>query len=234
MLLKFMSTDVFQSAILDDTTGDLAFRTKTHRPRRTRSGSQASNSSFASIRSLEKCPMASGSSEPHITLVEDAEGNIVADVTWEGDNAVLIRIGDECIKGTAELFDAAFMRILPDGVLMPTRMEYTWRLASDCLTLQNHIRSGAGSSLIPASAPRAGHDYVDLRALPEDEILEMLVCYLLLSSLRERMYSIKPQAYSHTRNQRTTQRQPLSLSTLRRHATRSVACLRNTFRRTVT
>ncbi|KZT02141.1 uncharacterized protein LAESUDRAFT_794313 [Laetiporus sulphureus 93-53] len=207
MLRKFMATDVFQSTNLDDAVGDLAFRTKTHRPRLTRSGSQASNSNSTSIRALEKCPMIP--SELDMTFAEDAEGDTVADITWEGDNVVLIPIlvGDECIKGTAELFGVASMRI-------SRSMEYT-------VGIRLSHAAGAGSSLIPASVPRAGHDCVDLRALPHDEILEMLAMLLAftpastaLNDASEQQFAgmvviIKSQAYSHTRNQRTTQQQPL-------------------------
>lgn len=47
-----------------------------------------------------------------MTFVEDAQGRVVAEITWKGETASHIRIGDTEIKGTLELFDAAFVKIL--------------------------------------------------------------------------------------------------------------------------
>ena len=42
----------------------------------------------------------------------DGDGETVAEITWEGKNASIIRILDEELQGTTELFDAAFARVL--------------------------------------------------------------------------------------------------------------------------
>lgn len=46
------------------------------------------------------------------TAMLDREGQIVAEIVWEGTHTPEIRIGDEVLKGTGELFDAAFVRVL--------------------------------------------------------------------------------------------------------------------------
>lgn len=47
-----------------------------------------------------------------MTFVEDAQGHVVAEITWKGTTASHIRIGDTEIQGTIELFDSAFVKIL--------------------------------------------------------------------------------------------------------------------------
>ena len=47
-----------------------------------------------------------------MTFVEDAQGHVVAEITWKGTTASHIRIGDTEIMGTIELFDSAFVKIL--------------------------------------------------------------------------------------------------------------------------
>ncbi|TFY57727.1 hypothetical protein EVJ58_g6859 [Rhodofomes roseus] len=175
--------------------------------------------------------------DQHITFIEDGEGRIVAEITWKGATASHIRIGDNEINGTIELFDSAFVKILPDETLLPTRYEHTWRMTPDSLSLlddddevigglyQNHVYLPDEQKLAPAISSCAGRDYLDLGNLPDNEMLEMLICYLLLSSLRERMYSITKYVYGSGQKKS-------SLSRIGRRAKRSFVNLRNTLRRT--
>lgn len=105
MLFQFASSDVYQTTILDPTTGQIAFRTYTCRPPRQRLGSSSSSSTASSSNSTDEVP-------GDMTFVEDAQGRVVAEITWKGETASHIRIGDTEIKGTLELFDAAFVKIL--------------------------------------------------------------------------------------------------------------------------
>lgn len=105
MLFQFASSDVYQTTILDPTTGQLAFRTYTCRPARQRLGSSSSSSTASSSSSTEQ-------DRNDMTFVEDAQGRVVAEITWKGTTASHIRIGDTEIKGTIELFDSAFVKIL--------------------------------------------------------------------------------------------------------------------------
>ena len=105
MLFQFASPDVYQTTILDPTTGDVAFRTYTCRSPRQRSGSSSSSSTASSSSTTEDA-------QSDMTFVEDAQGQVVAEITWKGTTASHIRIGDTEIKGTIELFDSAFVKIL--------------------------------------------------------------------------------------------------------------------------
>ena len=42
----------------------------------------------------------------------DRDGETAAEIVWNGRNASVIRIEDEVLQGTTELFDAAFVRVL--------------------------------------------------------------------------------------------------------------------------
>ncbi|KAH9930643.1 uncharacterized protein B0H18DRAFT_130747 [Fomitopsis serialis] len=230
MLFHFASSDVYETTITDAVTGAVAFRTLTCRPQRQRSGTWSSTSTASS--SSSRVDVAN---DQHMTFIEDGEGRIVAEITWKGTTASHIRIGDNEINGTIELFDSAFVKILPDETLLPTRYEYTWRMTPDSLSLlddddevigglyQNHVYLPEEKKLAPATSSRVGGDYLDLGNLPEDEMLEMLVCYLLLSSLRDRMYSITKYVYGSQKKN--------PLSRFGRRAKRSIASLRNTIRR---
>lgn len=234
MLFKLTSADINGTSLIDCATGKVAFRTTTEHPQRVRSGSCSTVDSAISHRSLEKRPMLP--SGGRTTFLEDSEGNVVAEITWEGTAATCIRIGDDLIKGTAELFDAAFVKILPDETLLPTRTENVWRLTADSLTLldddeevigtlhEKCILSNDESRPTPAPPKMRGHDYLELNSLRSDELLEMIVCYLFLSTLRERMYSITKYVYGQGQR-----KDPLAK--LRRRATRSIAVLRENFRR---
>lgn len=119
MLLRLTSPDIHDTELVDCASGETLYRTFTPvaSSSRSRSNSCASStsglSSYSSLwsrsnRSLEKIPECA----PHATAVLDTDGEAVAEITWEGRNAAAIRIRDEVLRGTTELFDAAFVRVL--------------------------------------------------------------------------------------------------------------------------
>ncbi len=92
--------------------------------------------------------------------------------------------------------------------------------------------------------PGKGHDYLELEKLPSDELLEIigklsagrlptptghiliacLVTYLLVTTLRERLYSVTKYVYGQRKR---------PLANLRLHASRSFANMRDSLRRTI-
>lgn len=110
MLFKFTSSDIQNTSIVDCSTGDVIFEVTTPRAcSRSRSRSTASLKSFASFGSYSQEKLAP---EPKITSIIDEDGKVVANITWEERHASVIRIGEESLAGTAELFDAAFVKVL--------------------------------------------------------------------------------------------------------------------------
>ncbi|OCH88807.1 hypothetical protein OBBRIDRAFT_794895 [Obba rivulosa] len=227
MLLRFTSSDVRNAALVETATGAIAYRISTTRPR------SSSRTSFMSISSRSQDGQSSTSTDQHrTTVVKDRDGEVVAEITWEANCASKIRIRDEELQGTSELFDVAFVKVLPDETLLPTRMEYVWRLTPDSVTLLDDDGEAIGElysncwmvkdKLVPARLPNGGHNYLRLDDRPPAETLELIVCYLLLSTLRARMYSITKYVYGQRGDR---------LSKLRRRATRSFAHLRETVRR---
>ncbi|KAI0371669.1 hypothetical protein BV20DRAFT_964888 [Pilatotrama ljubarskyi] len=230
MLLKLTSSDVRDTALVDCATGDVVYRTSTSDRARPRSRASSTSSWASTSRSQEKLPLC----DRCTTAVLDREGQAVAEIVWEGRHASVIRIREDVLKGTAELFDAAFVRVLPDETFLPTRMEYTWRITPDTLTLLDDDDAVIGRLYadcafingrpVPSLQPRTGLDYLELGELPADELLEVIVSYLLVSTLRDRLYSVTTYVYG---------RRKRPLATLRTHATRSLANLRESFRRTI-
>lgn len=110
MLFKFTSSDIQNTSIIDCATGAVIYEVSTPRScTRSRSRSTASLKSFASFGSYSQEKLAP---EPKITSILDEEGKVVANITWEDRHASVIRIGEETLAGTAELFDAAFVKVL--------------------------------------------------------------------------------------------------------------------------
>ena len=107
MLFQFASSDVYETTIVDPTTGAIAFRTITCRSQRQRSGTWSSTSTASSSSLREDV-----SNDQRMTFIEDGQGRVVAEITWKGTTASHIRIGDNEINGTIELFDSAFVKIL--------------------------------------------------------------------------------------------------------------------------
>ena len=114
MLLKVTSADIHNTALLDCATDEVLYRTTTSQPpglpgpSRSRTSLASTFSRASSNRSYEKLPAC----EQNTTAVLDSDGDTVAEIVWEGHNATIIRIQDEELRGTTELFDAAFARVL--------------------------------------------------------------------------------------------------------------------------
>ena len=116
MLLKLTWANIHDTALVDCATGEILYRTCTSLseppglpgPSRSRTSLASTVSRESSNRSDEKLP----AWEQNTTAVLDCDGETVAEITWEGKNASIIRILDEELQGTTELFDAAFARVL--------------------------------------------------------------------------------------------------------------------------
>ncbi|KAH8106896.1 hypothetical protein BXZ70DRAFT_1003792 [Cristinia sonorae] len=238
MLFKFTSPDLENTSIIDCSTGDVIYHVSTPGAcLRARSRSSTSIRSFAthSSSSREKIDM----TEPKVTSLIDNDGLVAAEIFWENKTATVIRIGDETLAGTRDLFDASCVRVLEDETLLPTRMEYTWRsteeelqlLDDDSEIIGRYHPDCASDDLLPAYTPGSGNDYfeLDLDAISEDEVVELFVSYLLMHSLRERMYSLCKMIHNHQVERATVPKSPLHR--LRYRAGRSIANLRETFRR---
>ena len=50
--------------------------------------------------------------EPKVTSLIDSDGLVAAEIFWENKLASVIRIGDETLAGTRDLFDASCVRVL--------------------------------------------------------------------------------------------------------------------------
>ena len=111
MLYKLTATDVQNTTVIDCSSGAVAFRISTTTPgNRSRSLSAASFYSFASSSSLSRENVSVSSQK--MTMLRDADDISVAEIVWEENTASHIRIGQETLAGTSELFDAAFIKVL--------------------------------------------------------------------------------------------------------------------------
>ena len=110
MLLKFLSTDVQNTAVVDCQSGEVLFTISTTIPgTRSRSTSAASFYSFASSSSSSRELL---TPPPKITTIVNSEGGFVADITWLDATASLIHIGEEELPGAAGIFDVNYVKVL--------------------------------------------------------------------------------------------------------------------------
>ena len=120
MLLRLTSPDIHDTALVDCASGETLYRTSTPLagPSRSRSSSASSLSlglsgwAARSNRSQEKLPERHTPPLALATAVLDTDGELAAEIVWAGRNAAEIRIGEEVLRGSTELFDAAFVRVL--------------------------------------------------------------------------------------------------------------------------
>ncbi|KAI0689435.1 hypothetical protein BC835DRAFT_1418531 [Cytidiella melzeri] len=229
MLFKFTSTDVQNTTVIDCSTGAVAFRLSTPTPcSRSRSLSASSFYSFASSSSLSRENLSVPPQKT--TSLKDAQDYPLAEIVWEENTSTCIRIGEEVLAGTSEIFDASFAKVLPDETLVPTRMEYVWRMTPESLTLLDDDVEVIGTlhtdcvmidgDIVPSSKPGAGSNFLELHNIPEDELDEILVTFVLITALRERMYWITKYVYGDQSRLSVTQS---PLRKLRREASRSFA-----------
>jgi len=179
--------------------------------------------------------------ERKVTSLVDSDGLVAAEIFWENKLASVITIGEETLGGTRDLFDSSCVRVLDDETHIPTRMEYVWRTTQEELQLLDDDSEVIGTyypdcgadDLSPAYTPGSGNDYfeLDMEQVSEDEVPELFVSYLLMHTLRERMYSLNKIIYDRSRLRPEVPKSPLHR--LRCHAGRSIANLRDTLRRTV-
>ncbi|KAH9928517.1 uncharacterized protein BXZ73DRAFT_90577 [Epithele typhae] len=207
MLLRLTSPDIRDTSLVDCTTGEVLYRTSTPvaGPSRSRAGSITAPGRASTSR---RAP--SKNSQNATPSVHDGAARrrreVAAEIVWDGRVASVIKIGDEVLRGTTELFDAAFVRVMPDETFLPTRMEYTWKIRPESLAVHRTLYS---DSTLVKSRPVASLQPVT---------------FLLVTTLRERLYAVTKYVYS----QRKT-----SFSNLRVHASRSLANIRDRLRRTI-
>lgn len=223
MLLRFSSGDFHNATASDGETGAVLFHIATPEPRE-RAPSVASLYSFASSSTAASEPSPPAQKT---TFITDGEGTPLAEITWRDRYyATSIRVGDRTFNGTGEIFDAHYVKCMPDETIIPTQLEYKWRTTPDSLTLLDDDYNVIGrlyenytpinSRLLPASKRAPGHDYLRLNKVPHYELVEVLVTFLLMTTLRERMYWITTYVYGT----RATPRGPMGK--LRRQAHRSL------------
>ena len=126
MLLRLTSPDIHDLSLVDCATGDVLYRTSTPvaGPSRSRASSTSSlgwstrsywSSSSRSqerlSRAQEKLPEGAHPAS-RATAILDPDGEAVGEIMWNGRNVCGIRIGEEVLGGTTELFDAEFVRLL--------------------------------------------------------------------------------------------------------------------------
>ncbi|KAF7778492.1 hypothetical protein Agabi119p4_2837 [Agaricus bisporus var. burnettii] len=151
MLLKFTSTDMFNTSLVDVATGKCAYEITTvptpcklERPLPPALFS-SSKTTAVSENSLpaKQYPIVREKSEKDITYrrtqIRDASGNLAADVQWEGRHPHITIDGEE-VGGLNDLFGTSTVRFLPKILAIPTKYDadYVWTATAESLTLVDY------------------------------------------------------------------------------------------------
>ncbi|TFK42332.1 hypothetical protein BDQ12DRAFT_731993 [Crucibulum laeve] len=145
MLLKFTTSDMLNTALIDVTTGERAYNIVT-----VLSPSKiAKPSSLPEALKMQSPANAVASTSKHVeanpvvvqrrTTITDATGKIIADMEWNGRHPD-ITIVDEKVGALTDLFGTSVVRFLPKTLSIPTRFdtEYIWIATPDTLTLYDY------------------------------------------------------------------------------------------------
>ena len=161
MLLRFSSTDILNTSLLDVATGQRAYEiiTETVEP------SEASSSKstlFSPTASIDPLPSFDGSEtaasvqrpgpswthsdedfEGRQTRIVDASGNGVVNVRWKDGRPNSITIDNEKVGGLNDLFGSSAVPFMPKMLAIPTRFdsEFVWHATEDSLSVRRSLIS---------------------------------------------------------------------------------------------
>ncbi|KAJ6502236.1 hypothetical protein C8R45DRAFT_613040 [Mycena sanguinolenta] len=180
MLLKFTSGDLFNTALVDVATGQLAFRLST--------AIMAGPSSGSVRRETEIC---------------DGTGEIVGTIGWDGRVPKTITLLDESVGGLVELFASNTIQFIPKEISLPTRFdtEWLWTATPDSLYLLDYDSDARMAQLhmnapslkaTHAPIPGRGAAYLELSPHPQGlaSPVEILVSLLMLDILRRGRFGL--------------------------------------------
>ncbi|KAG6854555.1 hypothetical protein C0991_004891 [Blastosporella zonata] len=132
MLLKFTSADMFNTALIDVSTGERAYDIVTVLEPPTADKAQPPSESAES--SLDVT-----SNERRHTCIRDASGSSLVSISWNGRRPD-ISILDEKVGQLTDLFGSSTVKFMPKCLVVPTRFdtEYVWTATPDSLTLLDY------------------------------------------------------------------------------------------------
>ncbi|KAJ3564806.1 hypothetical protein NP233_g8053 [Leucocoprinus birnbaumii] len=154
MLLKFTTTDMFNTLLINVTSGERAYEISTVSvssplSEKTKPLPEPLSSSKTAADSEEFCPAkeynaSSESLDPSVsyrhTEIKDAAGTVVADVQWEGRHPH-ITIDGRKVGGLNDLFGTSSVRFMPKILAIPTKYDpdYVWTATADSLTVSTRL-----------------------------------------------------------------------------------------------
>lgn len=152
MLLKFTTTNMFNTFLIDVATGERAYEINTisisSPPAKPKPLSEPLSSSKTSASSQELFPVkdhytALESHTPDAifrqTQVRDAVGAIIAEIQWEG-RCPHFTINGQKVGGLNDLFGTSSVRFMPKILAIPTKYDpdYIWTATQDSLKLVDY------------------------------------------------------------------------------------------------
>ncbi|KAJ7709591.1 hypothetical protein B0H17DRAFT_915143 [Mycena rosella] len=186
MLLKFTSQDLFDTALVDVSTGKPVFHLRTN-----------------------VVPGPSSGLVRRQTEIRDGGGAIVGTIEWLGRVPQDIRLLDESVGGLVDLFASDTIQFIPKEISIPTRFdtEYIWTATPEALYLLDYDSDTRQAQLhthapalkaTHAPIPGRGAAYLELSPHPLGLAppVEILVSLLMLDVLRRGRFGLPPYAFA--------------------------------------
>ncbi|KAJ6624556.1 hypothetical protein B0H10DRAFT_727669 [Mycena sp. CBHHK59/15] len=188
MLLKFTSQDMFDTALVDVSTGQTAFRLVTD---------------------VISGPSSSAAPVRRQTEIRDGADALLGTIDWIGRVPDNIHLLGEHIGGLVNLFASNTIQFIPKEISIPTRFdtEYLWTATPDALYLldydsdtrkaQLHTHAPALKQTHPP-VPGRGATYLELAPDPLSLAppVEILVSLLMLDILRRGRFRLPAYAFA--------------------------------------
>ncbi|KAF9265628.1 hypothetical protein L218DRAFT_957228 [Marasmius fiardii PR-910] len=197
MILRFTSSDMLNSSLVDISTGETMYTIITTGLSSSDACSSTSSPSQEEHLS-EKWQLSTDTTrrQTRIHAGDTTASTPLSEINWKGRRPD-IKIGGEHIGTLARLFDTTHVKLLPKTLAIPTRFDpnYIWAATATSLTLldyntnhtkgtfhQNVLRSS--SAFINARIPGVGANYLEFASLPNAQDVEIIVSFFLMDILR--------------------------------------------------
>lgn len=220
MLLKFLSSDILNSTLIDVQTGRFYCKIATRAldsPRSSTSSSPCPTPIYG-VNPEDNIPKPRPPRRK--TWVFNYDQEVVAEIVWNGRRP-LVTIGQEIVGGVEDLFDTSATVIGDEVLSIRSRFDSqcVWNATATSLTLdqsnktkgtfyQKAIRDPSSPPTSPTvrqtRIPGLGNNYIEFEELPQVPPFEILVSFLIMEILRRGRFadSLTPYSFEPHQNKK--------------------------------
>ncbi|KAL0946779.1 hypothetical protein HGRIS_012952 [Hohenbuehelia grisea] len=237
MLLRFTSTDMLNTSLVDPITGNSVYDIVTglHKscsdweaPSRASSSNTAASPSSMSPASTES------TIEHRYTCIQDAQGKVVCEITWNGRHPS-ITFGHERIASLSDLFGRTDIPFQPKILALPTRFDadLVWTATPESLTLYDYVTEqtrgtfyqnifrvpATKDSFLETGIPGLGSNYLAFEDHPFASAVETIVTFIMMEILRRGRFGLTPHTFKQPKLWQLSEARSMMTRRIRRRYT---------------